>query len=402
MRLRLSTLAVALGLVACSAAGADEPLGTSEAPIAYGALDETHESVFALITHHEESGALCTGTLIAPNLILTARHCVSEGGAHENIVCGDSEFTDTIAGDSVFATNDPEPDGNSSWFQGADVRVPSEGADTCGFDIALVILQSNVPAGVAAPAVPRIDREVEAGESYIAIGYGQDENGQRSEGRMLLGDLEVQCAPGDCPSYAITSTEFLGETGICSGDSGGPALDADGKVVGVVSRGSGTCETPIYGTVTAWRDFIVSNALEAAERGGYEAPFWALSGSSDPPPGTGEPPGSGGASGSDELTPCDAPSDCPADSVCHYQDEPADAVCRLTCTADDACGDGEVCQAIEGSDVGVCLEPRGESADESGCSVTTASGSSRFGVWTLLVAGAAFGFGRRSRKRRRI
>ncbi len=130
MTLRLSTLTVALGLVAARASGADEPLETSAQSIADGDLDVTHESVFALITHHEQSGALCTGTLIAPNLILTARHCVSETGPQENVICGDAAFTSTITGDSVFATNDAQPDGSSSWFQGLDVGVPSEGDDT--------------------------------------------------------------------------------------------------------------------------------------------------------------------------------------------------------------------------------------------------------------------------------
>ncbi|HET9955472.1 MAG TPA: trypsin-like serine protease, partial [Polyangiaceae bacterium] len=69
----------------------------------------------------------------------------------------------------------------------------------------------------------------------------------------------------------------------CEGDSGGPALDADGKVVGVVSRSGDACEEPVYGTVTAWRDLIIRVAKRAATLGGYEPPSWVQTGSSEGP-----------------------------------------------------------------------------------------------------------------------
>ena len=39
----------------------------------------------------------------------------------------------------------------------------------------------------------------------------------------------------------------------------------------------------IYGTVTAWQDFIIATATDAANLGGYEPPFWVTTKSSDLP-----------------------------------------------------------------------------------------------------------------------
>ena len=62
---------------------------------------------------------------------------------------------------------------------------------------------------------------------------------------------------------------------ICSGDSGGPALDDQGRVFGVASRGDPNCEIAVYGDVSNWAPFIVDTALSAALIGGYDAPEWA-------------------------------------------------------------------------------------------------------------------------------
>ena len=338
-------------------------------PISGGQVDLEHQSVFALMVHHNDYASFCTSTLIAPNLLLTARHCVSEGGSDE-VVCGASEFTNEVPGDTIFSTNDPVPAEDSPWFRGLDVRVPEEGNDTCGFDMALIILSSSVPPSVATPAIPRIDLPVQEGESYVAIGYGNTSDVDNTGGtRMILDELEVQCAPGACRSTAIESTEFLGETGICSGDSGGPALDMNGKVVGVVSRGSDGCETPIYGTVSAWRDWLMASAVDAAAIGGYAAPYWATSGSSDAPVVDHDPPEPLPEGGGDGHA-CSQPADCLSGFACYFDADPADAVCRSSCSATSDCTGGLTCHSF-GNGGGVCLQPDSDGADESGCSVVT-------------------------------
>src|SRR6188508_910230 len=79
-----SSLCGGLGLAlgACGAADAapdlaasgDEDTARLSQPIVGGETDREHIAVLAIATITPDLEALCTGTLIAPNLVLTARH----------------------------------------------------------------------------------------------------------------------------------------------------------------------------------------------------------------------------------------------------------------------------------------------------------------------------------------
>jgi hypothetical protein len=362
LRVLAARTLAACALVACSAEVPSAPSQVLTQPIVGGELDREHNEVVELVTEFGSNAVgLCTGTLIAPNLVLTARHCVSRGGS-ENVVCGESPFAAPVAGRAVHATTAITPSQSSLFYGGSSVSVPPEGNDTCGFDLALVTLADNVSPSVARPAVPRIDVRAISGEPYVALGYGIDDRGNRTAGRMRLEGLVVQCSAGRCDGFDLAETEFMGEAGVCSGDSGGPALDGERRVIGVLSRGSDPCGTPVYGGVAGFRDWIMTTALDAARAGGYEPPFWALSGSSDRPPGA-------------EGDPCASGADCGDGSVCYYESDPLLAVCTRPCESTTDCSEPDLCVAgFDAPGGGLCLPPeRPEGESEPGD--TTSGGS---------------------------
>ncbi|MBX3130689.1 MAG: S1 family peptidase [Polyangiaceae bacterium] len=398
VRRLLAVSVAALFSFGCSAARDDEPrFLINQQPIAGGELDETTLTVFGMYTQSGQGGGMCTGTLIAPNLLLTARHCVSPNlGGTEYVICGQSPFGAPYPGSNVYLTNDVKLSQYSSgWMQGAQVRVPSEGVDTCGFDVALIILASN---SKVAPAIPRIDVEAQVGETYSAVGYGATGSGWGGSRRIRTG-LTVQCTPGNCPVYSgVQSTEWGGETGVCQGDSGGPAFDADGKVIGVVSRGLQGCESPTYGGVWAWRNFITDVAKEAAELGGYEPPFWVLSGSSESPEPVEPTP-------TEPTEPvqgreCSEHVGCPSGFGCYDPGTDGPAFCAELCDATTTCSAGTQCLAVGGG-AQVCTPPAGATdAEQSagGCTVSSGSSDGPLRPVPWVVGAALFALGLRRRR----
>src|SRR5450631_3812266 len=82
----LAVPAVALLVVACSAppSGPSERVARTSEAIVNGTASPATQN-FAVLVEHKVSCTTtgctydeCTGTLVAPNLVLTARHCVSD------------------------------------------------------------------------------------------------------------------------------------------------------------------------------------------------------------------------------------------------------------------------------------------------------------------------------------
>ncbi len=395
-----SLLASALSVASCGSVGDASHASRLQAAISGGTPDSTDSNVFLVVSHRSQGIALCSASLIAPNLLLTARHCVSDV-AEGHVNCGSAMAGAPFPVNTFYASNSLSIDEVAPAYRISAVSVPSEGNDVCGYDIALLTLATSVPANVAKPLVPRIDRPVVRGEAYSAVGYGLDTpaDGGVAGRRRARSGLEVSCVPGACGT-GVEASEFVGDTGICSGDSGGPALDDAGKVVGVVSRSGNDCTHPVYGSVASWKDWISQIATQAAEQGKYTAPFWVTSGSSDPPA---DVIGAAGASSSNvsgqQGSACSAPSDCDAGFACYSASSSGgDGYCAALCSDQSQCASGTQCSAVGGGRV--CLA--GSTAagqDTASCSVGMAASNGRAGggAWLSLALLAWAGCKRRPR-----
>jgi hypothetical protein len=397
-------LAATCGVAACGSQAPDGSLKSLNAAISGGEPDNVDSNVFILVSHRQKEGvALCSASLIAPNLLLTARHCVADVTS-EQVTCGQTTAGSPFPSNTFFAANAQSVDAvtKDTAFAVSSVSVPTEGSDICGFDLALVTLSSVVPASVATPLIPRIDRGVTLGESYSAVGYGQDSPGDAgiAGARRGRSGLVVECAPGKCGT-GVEADEFGGNAGICSGDSGGPALDADGKVVGVVSRSGDTCNHPVYGSVASWKDWITVTARQAAIDGNYDPPFWVTSGTSEPAPVTVPGVGAAGAAATTfgvQGDKCAASPDCQSGFACYSPTNTSDnAYCAAFCSTASQCPSGTQCDSGLSVCVASLAPPSGSS---SSCAVSSIGRSGR-STHAVALLGLAIAWASRSRRRRR-
>ena len=292
--LGLNLLAALAALSGCGAPveGDSEPLGSSGQAIIGGSADPGDTNVVDIVWQSLGGVQECSGSLLAPNLVLTAHHCVSDVLNKANGAdCATSQFAAPDAVSNLLVSTKEQVSSNPAAFHTVREIVVPQGSTNgtfCGFDLAMLILSDDVQPSEAVPLVPLVDGEIAPHEVYSAVGFGLTGDGAGASGtRRRLGGLLVDCVGRGCASSAVgqidTQREWIGDHGTCHGDSGGPALDTANRVIGVTSRSAPGCTAPIYGDVYSWADWIKETAQHAAAVGNYTAPPWALGHSTDPP-----------------------------------------------------------------------------------------------------------------------
>ena len=267
-RLRLLAPCVFVFASACGVPSDGERIDSRASAILAGTRS-TNAAVVAIVNPAE----LCSAFLVAPNVVLTARHCVSEIGGSG---CTAMATHDYAASELQVWPQTVTPTSGTAFLSVAEVVLPPSDGTLCGNDVAL--LRLTAPIDNAMTLAPRLDGPPVEGEPLTVVGYGQTAGNPTSAGvRRESSDAHVDTVGATSAGgvQRTTDDEWVIDQGPCFGDSGSPALGGDGLVVGVMSRGSGnTCLAMVYERIDTRAAWLRDATIAATAAGGIAAPAW--------------------------------------------------------------------------------------------------------------------------------
>lgn len=295
----------------CSTSGQDldpDALGARTQAV-IGGVDsgESDDGVLVIRTDRSKDTSVCSASLIAPNLLLTARHCIVAEYPADNIRCNSDGTLIEPSGGQLGEPSAPEkvhvfsgaipaqdmatglPGGEPAAL--ATQIVTTDWPSVCRDDVALVVLDREL----SLPVIPlALGKDLTRATLISVVGYGVTETSTEADRwspRKRHDNLSIKYID------TLPSTFALGPS-VCKGDSGGPALDAEtGAIFGVYSLGIPGQTATDCRARTALNYYAHVNRYEDLLRRGFEAagqPF------PEPTTSTGEG-GAGGAAAEPTL-----------------------------------------------------------------------------------------------------
>lgn len=251
-------LSLSSGALACSGS---PPLTTAQQGIVAGEASGAAQDGVLLLRGLLDDGSefVCSASLVAPNLLVTAQHCVSYLTQGLFSCSTRGELIESEDGAGTLGLSLP-PDRLEVYGGKAPRRTPlARGAsiisthsrNICQNDLAFVVLDTALDL----PLVPlRLGRPAELNEPGVLVGYGMDA-GQRSidyrtqRRTQKPNQVIIGIGPDSVEDGVLTvpprTLRLEGPSG-CIGDSGGPLLaQSTGALLGVYSLQVGDdCAAP--------------------------------------------------------------------------------------------------------------------------------------------------------------